>query len=327
MRSKALLAIVFAGGLLNSQLPALSENKIKSTEPVLESESKSTDSVIQQIADNASLTPEWKAFYLLLIASRYLNGDSETTVDAQFKSAATETADVRNLYHRKNFWERSLVSFADRVSEDRSSNMPSISHETFVLADTAIRKALPELHEVAEPFAKLNMYFIASRLFQKMGNTDETYKCNEILEKTFKTYEKSSTVYEDQIGAASSVLNSMANGVIAVHISDSAQRVPQTQITATNQEDFDASQKLKLRALAMVDRLDPSNHVRRKTHRDLTLWYLQLGKDELAEKEKLVLFELVGIHDDSILYPQSLGCGQIVWWKIASSVGMLCGMG
>jgi hypothetical protein len=63
-RRKALLAIAFAGGTLNSQLPALCESK-----------SESTDSVIQQIANSTQITPEARAYYFLRLASRYLAGD------------------------------------------------------------------------------------------------------------------------------------------------------------------------------------------------------------------------------------------------------------
>jgi hypothetical protein len=102
----------------------------------------------------------------------------------------------------------------------------------------------------------------------------------------------------------------------------------QTPLEPFTEKDFKESEKLKLRAVAMADRLDSKNHLRRKAHRDLALWYMQLGKNQLAQKEKQTLFELVGCEDDSILYPQAAGCGHVVWWKKERNiVTMGCGMG
>jgi hypothetical protein len=332
MRSKAMLAIVFAGGLLNSPMPTQSA-----------SESKSADSVIQQIADNAQLTPEDQAYYLLMIASCYLKGDSQTAVDAQFTSAAKQTN--RGSLYSKRQWECPLVYWADKVSEDlptdgkkieNKSNLKPIPDESSALADKALNQAFTELDKVSQKFEKLNMYYIASRLFQEMGNIDGMRKCNKILEQAFRSCEGRSPIEdEDQVKAASSILNSMANGFIAVHIPNEKPTVrrslPQIQVTPFTEKDFKESERLKLRALAMVDRLAPKNHLRRKAHRDLALWYTQLGKRKLAEKQKQVLFELVGRSDDSILYPQSASCGQLVWWEPEDikmgTTSELCGMG
>jgi hypothetical protein len=226
-----------------------------------------------------------------------------------------------------------LLFLAERVAADRTASR-SIPAENLVLANVSIQQALAMMDDIHAPFTKLNMYFIASRLFQKIGNVGEMEKCNGVLEKTFQSYEASSPVNEDEIKAASGVLNSMSYGLIPLRIPDrapspaSSQTQTPTPITSFNDKDFQASEKLKLRAVAMADRLESSNHVRRKAHRDLSLWYKQLGKDKLADKEKQVLFELVGINDDSILYPYSPGCADLVWWKKDDKqFGYDCGMG
>jgi hypothetical protein len=326
---KALLAIAFAGGMLNSQLPALSDSK-----------SESTDSVIQQIANSTQITPEVRAYYLLRLASRYLAGDDRAVAEAQFKSVGSEPS--RSWLFINSRMDKTLASWADQISVGgRSTNhltkvkkeaepgSQSIADENSVLADTAIQKALIQLDKASENFATLNMYFIASRLFQEMGNTDGVRKCNTVLKKAFQSCEGNSLIDEEQIKAAASVLNSMANGLIPVYIQD----VPwgrQTQVKSFTEKDFKESEKLKLRAVAMVDRLDTKNHLRRKAHRDLALWYMQFDKMEMAEKEKQTLFKLVGFEDDSVLYPQQAECGQLIWWQkehrqITGVV--LCGMG
>jgi hypothetical protein len=94
------------------------------------------------------------------------------------------------------------------------------------------------------------------------------------------------------------------------------------------EKDLYESEKLKLRAAAMADRLNSKSDIRRKAHRDLSLWYSRIGKIEVAEREKQILFELVGCKKDSILYPQSGMCGHLVWWNPEPvSFAERCGMG
>ncbi len=321
MRKKTVLAIAFAGSLLNSALPAISEI-----------ESKSTDSVIQQIADSPKLTPEMRAYCLLLIANSYLGGNDKAAVDAQFITVATGTATVQSFFSPRNkTWEYNLVSFADQVSQNHStiqrtkklgaeSDPLSISDQNVVLADTAIQRALSVLDQVSDKFAKWNMYFIASRLFRKMDNVEGTQRCDKILEAAFQSCEVSSPISDDQVKAAVSVLNSMATGLVAVPIPDRTTEydssLPGQQVIAFTENNFLASEKLKLRAAAIADRLPATDHLRRKTHRDLVLWYAKLGNEQMSAKEKEVLFELVGIKDDRILYPYAEGCALAVWWVI-----------
>jgi hypothetical protein len=88
------------------------------------------------------------------------------------------------------------------------------------------------------------------------------------------------------------------------------------------------SEALLLRGLKIVDRLPSSDHSRRKAHRDMVLWYRQVGMMQPAEEQKLILFGLVGIENDSILYPQSGACGHPAWWmKPGYLSDTHCGMG
>ncbi len=345
MRKKTFLAIAFASGLLNSPQPASSQNESKPTDPVSKNNSNPTDLVIQQIADNARLKPEMRAFYLLQMASRYLGGQDKTAVEAQFKSIATVTTSSVTFDRRNRTWEGNLKSFADYVSEDRSiiqrNKKPeatpdplSISDQDLALADTAIEKALLQLDQVTEKFAKWNIYYIASRLFRKMDNVAGTQKCDKILEEAFHSCEVSSTVSEDQVKAAVSILNSMGNGFVPVQIWDRTiegedSTLQQQQIKSITEKHLEASEKLKQRAATIADRLPATADVRRRTHRDLVFWYTKFGRSQMALKEKQVLFELVGIKDDRILYPQPEGCGSVVWWVIREKgiTSYDCGMG
>lgn len=347
MRSKALLAIAFAGGVLNSQLPALSQS---------ESKSESTDSEIQKIAKDRKLSPKYRALYLLQLANENLPDSTQADMEAQL-SYFWFAGDRRSRLNKNKVWDEE-DSFISRMmypgrwisASDRSGSESSpITDEKLAFANRAVGEALLQLDKSTEKFATLNLYVIASRLFQKTGNRDGVQRCERILEDALQTCEQNKHINETQITEATSALKRMANSLIPVYIpfrdpktvyitarepkNDPAQRlvlerVQPAEVKPFTQKDFLESEKLKLRAIAIVDRLPPENHLRRKAHRDLVLWYMQLGKNEMAEREKQLLFELVGIRDDSILYPQDGACGHIVWWQRGGTVTYMgCGMG
>lgn len=60
----------------------------------------------------------------------------------------------------------------------------------------------------------------------------------------------------------------------------------------------------------------------------MVLWYSYLNKPDEANREKQELFDLVGIHDDRILFPQIGACGHVVWWVTEfAQENFGCGMG
>lgn len=313
-RRKAFLAIAFTGGLLNSQLPAPAENKVHTT-----------NSLMQRIANSTQMPAEVRAFYLLKLAYGYLSDSNKGKAEAQYASVGTEQDGSHNSIARR--WDAFLIPWTEQILvEGLSAN-----HNNAALADAAIQKAVSQLDNSSNKSAKLKMYFIASLLFEKAGDTDGVKKCAKLLEETFQACERNSPTDEDERKGAISVLNLMSYCLIPVQISDFDPKLnpmkPQ-QVKQFTDKDFKESEKFRLRAVGIADRLPTQNHVRRKAHRDLTLWYMQLGKNELAEKQKQVLFELVGYKDDSVLYPQHEGCGQVVWWKKEKlQSGFDCGRG
>jgi hypothetical protein len=285
------------------------------------------------------MAPNMRAFHLLSLARDYLRGGDPTVADARL----TPVLNQPQHWLSPRVWENTLVYWAEQASlaghattngrgfkTEAESDSQSIDGNQAFLADAAIRSSLKQLDKgSSDEFTRLNMYFIASRLFQKVRNADGMRKCNKVLERVFQSCEGSSSPNEESIKAAVSVLNSMAYGFIPYQIPD---RLPQferqLEIKPFSEQDFRECEKLKLRALAMAERLPPTNQLRRKAHRDLALWYMHFGKREMAEKEKQVLFELVGTNDDRILYPQMVACGRLVWWETETRiVSSDCGMG
>lgn len=324
LHRKALLAAAFAGVMLNSQMPALSENNLESD-----------DSVIQQIAKDAEYPPEVRAYDLLCLAASYLRGNDKSKVDTQYRSRLVKT-NKSWLLEPDGRHRNILGTWAEGVGREHklksayALNERPVSPETLRVANEALELAIRQLDSCSETYPRLTMYFIASKMFQKTKNTEREKECNRVLETAIRSCEKESTVDAQKITTVSFVLNAMANCIINVEILD---RIPigglkaNTAVEPFTKSEYKKCENLRLRALAITDRLPPEHQVRRKAHRDMTLWYTAIGKSNLAEQQKQILFELVGTNDERILYPRDAACGSLVWWRpdYVSHAG--CGMG
>ncbi len=323
-RTKALLAIVFAGSMLTSQLPALGQES-----------PKGSASAIEGIAKSVRGTPEEKAYYLLQLAYCYITGGNAAALETQFKSGLGQLGNS-NMFRFSPRGEHPLVSWANRVSLLSHSagtiapieiGKKSISSEDRAVADKAIEAAIAQLGKAFKNIETLNLYLIASGLSRMTGNIPNVQKCNKVLNEAIRNCEGNENADSRQIKLISSILNSMAYGLIPIHIPDYKPQSP-INTPAFDIKDFDECERLKLRAAALLDRLPGADHDRRKVHRDLALWYLKLGKDEKSLKEKQELFTLIGVEDDRMLYPTSGMCGHSNWWEVGTAVmSGLCGMG
>jgi hypothetical protein len=329
-RTRALLAIAFTGSIFNSGMPAVADNQ-----------SESKNSLVHQFAIETAMTPELRAFWLLKLAGGYLSGRDQNSVEAEYRRVFTEP-ELNHLFKsdmNENMFVREACSVSQQaqvassaafIKNESYKNSHPVSKENAHLAELALLTTLTLLDQVPDKFAKLNMYFIASKLFKEVGESDSYKKCSDVLTNAFKDSESKSQIDEASIRASSSVLNSMAYGLIPISISDTNPQsgIP-SQAETFSEEDFKNCKKLKLRAVAMTDRLDATNHLRRKAHRDMALWYSQLGKTELAQQQKQILFELVGCHDDSILFPRQASNGRLIWWQKGpvNNTCLGCGMG
>jgi hypothetical protein len=62
MHKKALLAVIFASGMINAQLPAVAQSQTHQ------------GTLVERICANNKSTPDLKAYYLLRLAGSYLDG-------------------------------------------------------------------------------------------------------------------------------------------------------------------------------------------------------------------------------------------------------------
>ncbi|MBP9092269.1 hypothetical protein KBI23_14670 [bacterium] len=329
-RTKALLAVAFAGSMLTSQLPALCQQP-----PADPSSASFSSSMIEVIATNAISTPEEKAYYLLQLAHSYLSGSNPTNFETYIKARLGPTGNCRPLYG----WgrgEHPLVSLANDVSvlshsaastAQFGAGLKRFPVESRAVTDKAVEAAIAQLGQGFKNPEALNMYLIASCLSQITGNTLNEQKCNKVLNEAIQACEADNVVDSVQIKIVSSILNSMAYGLVPIRIPDYQEQSP-VKVPTFGMKDVDECERLKLRATAILDRLPTTDQARRKAHRDLSLWYSYFGKCEESLKEKQELFNLVGVKDDRILYPQSGACGHLVWWS-AEKLGHTgsCGMG
>ena len=195
------------------------------------------------------------------------------------------------------------------------------------LADQAIEAAIAQLNQASKYPRVLTMYRIASNLSQMTNNAKSVEACTKVLNEGIRACEANKSVDSVQIKTIALILNKMAYGLVPIQIPDYKALVP-AHATAAEMKNFDECERLKLRAAAILDRLPTGDQDRRKAHRDLSLWYLQFGKNDKALKEKQELFKLVGVNDDSILYPQPGMCGHVVWWSVKKvDINGDCGMG
>lgn len=322
-RAKTLLAIAFTGSMITSQLPALGQ---KSPEAAA--------SAIEGITKNELSTPEEKAYCLLQLAFCCIKGGDMTALAESFKTNLVKLGPA-SFFSTSSRFENPLVSWVNNVSllshsaatAQSETVKTKISSGNLALADKTIEAAIQQLGQGSKKAEALNLYLVASCLSRIVENTRNEQKCAKVLNEAIQACESNEMVDSNQIKVISSILNSMAYGLIPIRIPDYQMKSPQ-QLPAFDMKSYDESERLKLRAAALLDRLPAGDHARRKVHRDLSLWYSQLGRDDKALIEKAELFNLVGVKDDRILYPQSGMCGHLVWWIAAqSNITGLCGMG
>ena len=338
-KTRALIAIAFTGSMLTSQLPALCQqppaNSSATTTTTTSSSPSSSSSVIESITKSVRGTPEEKAYYLLQLAYGYITGGNAVALETQLKAGLGRLGNS-NIFLFSPRGEHLLVSWANSVSllshsagaiTPNEIGKKKISSENLTAADRAIEAAIVQLGQGAKNIKTLNFYLVASGLSRMTGNIPNVQKCTKVLNDAIQACEADENSDSSQIKLISSILDSMSYGLVPIRIPD-YQALSPVQPSEIDMKDFDESERLKLRAAALLDRLPAGDQERRKVHRDLSLWYSQLGRDDKALKEKEKLFNLVGVKDDRILYPQSGVCGHLVWWKaepIRST--MLCGMG
>ncbi|HMP50685.1 MAG TPA: hypothetical protein PKD05_03955 [Candidatus Melainabacteria bacterium] len=326
VKKRALMAILLAGGMLGSAPGGYAAPKAGAV-------SKSQLELVNKIVGNQNLSSELRAYYLIQIARSALQGVDRGALEKQYRPYAE--ANAYNLFsRRKDAFNNSLSAVASQLSLEAHStkeDKPGDKRGNSALAETALKEAIPLLETSDNPFARLNLYFMASYLLRKTGNEIESKYCQKKVNDAIKGCESDFSKHANQLEGVVAVLDSMAYGYVPVQISDwqrpSAAGMGR-QTKNYGEKNIAEAEKLKLRALALADRLDSGSQLRRKAHRDMVLWYQELGKSDAARNEKEILFNLVGVHDDKILYPQSSGCGNVIWWKAEIiKAKMACGMG
>jgi hypothetical protein len=320
IRRRAMAAAVFAGAIVSLQNLVMSKD---------DAGLAANGALVQQIASDTEITHEVRAYHLLQLADHYLSDKTRALAEQLFKSDGTKRPRGWRLEVFR--MDDQLTKWAEKLSAERSRLAEqNIQSYKLALAAAAAKEAVIQLKLSSNEFAKLNLYYIASMLLAKMGEKEESQKCSDVLECAFLLCEHDSHAEEKRVKAVTSVLNLKAYGILPVVIPlEQSARDQDLYSKPFSDKDFKFAEQLRLRAVAIADRLNDASDIRRKEHRDMFFWYAQLGKAKLAETQKQSLFDLVGRHDDRVLYPYRGICGMYVWWQepSADSLRLLCGMG
>lgn len=324
MRKKAIVAIAIASGTVNPQLPVSAKEPIES-QPVL----------ITDYVRSTYVSPEIRAYFLLLIANWCLDGRKKSEVEKLFGPVDTVlSSSPFKIRGRDIFpiqWLQLLSTKAHEKHLDatggKTRKPEKPGKEELDLARKATKEAYQLLKESGSDEYRLELLYVASCMQRRLGNIKEAETYTQTIDRELLSYEAAKSVRIDRAQSAVNVLNAKSNIIIPVQIPD-YKITAKPNIKPFSTEEFKASEALRLRAVAIADKTPSTEHVRRKAHRDMALWYQMLGKEKLAEEQKHALFQLVGFKNDNALYPNHKGCGQIEWWQEKVSVSTFdCGMG
>lgn len=320
--SRAMLSVLFASGLMTAP-PSLAETIVTPS-----------DRAIERIGSATGISLEGRSLNLLNVARSILDG---ANVDQIFQDESLYKVEptyvLRRSYNGSPLSDQWVEGFV-RAEISKPSVVPKPEPPTkdqLRSADHATQLAVKLLKEAPDSSTKLQMYFVASLLFKRIGNAQAATGCDDCIEQSVKNCEDDLGSSPEAVTEAVSVLNSMAYRLAPVPI-------PRDRYTRFSIERKDLgpsitedaarkSENLRLRAMKLADRLPPDNHVRRMVHRDLVFFYKHFDRQNLADEQKQILFQLVGVSDDRILFPLSELCGQAVWWKQTGQIAALCGRG
>lgn len=312
MRKKAILAIAFASGLAVPSTPTIAQ------------EQNNFKSIVSQLSTSKEDPPEVRAHLLLKFAISCLNGIGQSAIEKQFSPESIKVE--RRFSNRRLELYLSLTAELQYI-EATSNKSPKLSAEDLTLATLAVNESLKQVGLSNNHLQKSRLTCIAACLYKRLGNKAGEQDCERILNAELENAEKSAAINAEQADTALTILDARAYGLIPVRIQD-YYFGKQPKYSDYSDADFKACEKLKLEGLSIADKLPTTEHVRRKAHRDLVLWYRTLGKEDLAKAQLQTLYKLVNFKDESVLYPHSKGCGKTIWWRRGQKMTIsACGMG
>lgn len=315
MRKKALLAIAFASGLVGTHMQQAIADSPKQT-------ADGKKSALESLTKSEAGTPERRAYYLLTVAEQYLHGKQSVEIDQLYLHTTTL---LESRHWQTKDWSDFLETWMRRCANKQKSVL--LDWQAAKHVQTALTQAIKELNQTENQYPKLCMYFIACTLYNEMGDVVSVQSCNDALEVQLKSIEHKRLPTGEEVRAALAALDAQSYSHIpALPEGQKTNETAEKPVYSTS--DFALCKQLKLRGLAIADKLPDSDHIRRKAHRDLALWYQKLGKIELAKEQKQYVFKLVDCNDEEILYPQFGTCGDLVWWQKERITRIeRCGMG
>lgn len=317
MRKKALAALLFATTSLCQSSAVLAENDTPSA--------ISLQSTISAFAADRQVRSEFRAYQLLSFARVYQRGVQESLALDYLNPKRTSLI----AFGDDRQGQRNIMVWAARASS-KKSRIPRPETEGRSATDQVVCFALDEavklLDKSSDSSLSLPMYFVASELYEQCGETVAADRCGKRLMDYIERCERKKLLVDaKELKTAAGLLTLMAGGAPKERPHGNLDSLFPSPVIA--EDEFAKLEKLRLRAASLLDRLPYWHHERRMAHRDLVFFYLNQEKTELADQQKQILFNLVGVSDDRILYPSGF-CGPAVWWTVNSSpISGACGTG
>lgn len=322
MKRKTLLALLFATGSLQTQPAVLAANE--------SSNQKRVDEFIKSVDTAAQIGLELAAYKLLSYAEVQL---LNSVLNPQPPFEWNQNVSSTYLFEENTVGDSGLLDWVRRVSWRQNNNLVLTTNHSQVKQDIAkasakkfVDDAVSRLRNSNKSWDSMPMYWVAASLYERCDDPEAAAACRDLVLKYIQECENATHKNKKDVRSAASLLNLMAGGIPETASRWNLLRTrPKIKIGA---EEYAKIVKLRTRAAALLDNLSADDQQRRLAHRDLVLLYENQGDFDSARREKEILFNLVGVHDDSILQPQIVSCGHVLWWDAKPpTISGACGMG
>lgn len=208
------------------------------------------------------------------------------------------------------------------------------AQEDFSRIEALLKQAWKELTAVRDPYTESASHYVeVVRQYSEIGNTKEKQKCEEYLLSLCTRVERASNPTRKQVDWVAAVLNTLAyiemphgnlrptnqlvsqlveemkysKNVPPVSTVEGPKAKPSKVITSDQKAEM-----LRLRAVALTDRLRDDQKAQIEAHRNMALWYFYVNQKTKATAQIKVSSKLIGSDEPFLLFPvppPCLGCG------------------
>ncbi len=169
---------------------------------------------------------------------------------------------------------------------------------------------------------KINVIFSAISVYESTGNKAKKQRLISELDKTLAAQEQNPNLTAKQLKEVAAHLNSLAELFAPMPfwrqaMNQAPVRMVSNQVSdhsySISQQNFNAAEKYRLRAMALYDRLPAKDADRIFAQRNLVAWYKLHAQTDKYNRQLCKLGALLGSNDPNVLFPPPAvcyGCGR-----------------